>query len=71
MAIVDIGVLPDRILYQLVYLLNPDSCMTFNKLVYMFSLRISGIGISWPGQHGINRNEEVFLRSIAGQLSRG
>lgn len=45
--------------------------MSFNKLLYLFALRVLGIGISWQSRRGINLNEEKFLRRFRAAIDGG
>jgi FkbM family methyltransferase len=51
--------------YPIFLLLNRPAFARFTQTLYDFSLRANGIAINFSGRHGINRNEERFLRYVA------
>jgi len=60
----------ERIGYPFAYLINRPGLHVFAKLLYDFALRCNGIGIAFPGQHGLTRSEENFLRRVAPSLKK-
>jgi len=55
----------ERVGYPFAYLLNRPRFHVVGKLLYDFALRCNGIGIAFPGRHGLTRSEENFLRRAA------